>query len=149
MVEGSAMNTTRLPSLFASEPFMLDDAFRSFMRPFRWDVTPEVPQIPIDVAEVDDAYMVTAMIPGVTKEAIHVEIEGRQVMITAEFKKPVFEKKDVRFLRSEWSYGFASRTFTLGMEIDRVKAVAKYVDGVLTLTLPKLVHAGVEPLKIL
>jgi HSP20 family protein len=142
------MNTTRLPSLFAPDPFALDDAFRSFMRPFRWESTPDVPEIPIDVMEVDDAYIVKAMIPGVTKELIHVEIEGRQVMITTEYKKPVFEKKDVRFLRTEWSYGFASRSFTLGMEVDRAKAEAKYLDGVLTLTLPKLMHVGVEPLVV-
>lgn len=142
------MNTSRLPSLFAPEPFVLDDAFRAFMRPFRWEPAPEVPQIPIDVMESDDGYLVTAWIPGVTKEAIHVEIEGRQVMITAEYKKPAVEKKEVRTLRSELSYGFASRVFTLGMEVDRAKAGAKYVDGVLTLTLPKMVHAGVEPLVV-
>jgi HSP20 family protein len=147
--EGSVMNTTRLPSLFAPEPFVFDDAFRTFMRPFRWDPTPDAPQIPMDVVEMDDCYVVTAWIPGMKKEDIHVEIEGRQVMITTDFKKPVYEKKDVRFLRGEISYGFASRVFTLGYEIDRAKAVAKYLDGVLTLTLPKFVAAHVEPLKIL
>jgi HSP20 family protein len=133
------MNTTRLPSLFAPEPFLLDDAFRTFMRPFRWEPTPDMPTIPIDVVEMDDSYVVTALIPGVAKEAIHVEIEGRQVMITTEFKKPVYEKTDVRFLRGELTYGFASRVFTL----------AKYVDGVLTLTLPKFVPVHAEPLKVL
>jgi HSP20 family protein len=143
------MNTTRLPSLFAPEPFLLDDAFRTFMRPFRWEPTPDMPTIPIDVVEMDDSYVVTALIPGVAKEAIHVEIEGRQVMITTEFKKPVYEKTDVRFLRGELTYGFASRVFTLGYEIDRTRAVAKYVDGVLTLTLPKFVPVHAEPLKVL
>lgn len=144
----SAMNTTRLPSLFAPEPFVLDDALRSFMRPFRWEPAPETPQIPMDVLEMDDGYLVTAMVPGVKKEDIHVEIDGRQVMITTEYKKPVLEKRDVRLLRSEISYGFASRVFTLGFEVDRTKAVAKYVDGVLTLTLPKFVPAHVEPLVV-
>jgi HSP20 family protein len=144
------MNTTRLPSLFAPEPLTtFDEAFRSFMRPLRWEPAPDMPTIPIDVVEADDAYTVTAQIPGVTKEAIHVEIDGRQVMITTEFKKPVYEKKDVRFLRGELTYGFASRVFTLGYEIDREKAVAKYVDGVLTLTLPKFVPVHTEPLKVL
>ncbi len=145
------MNTTRLPglvpSLFTPEPFF-DEAFRSFMRPFRWEAAPDVPQIPIDVMEIGDEYMVYAWIPGVTREAIHVEIEGRQVMISTEYKKPVFEGKDARFLRSEFPYGFASRVFTLGFEVDRTKAVAKYVNGVLTLTLPKLMHVGVEPLVV-
>ena len=142
------MNTTRLPSLFAPEPFVFDDAFRSFMRPFRWEPTPDTPQIPMDVVEMDDAYIVSAVIPGVSKEDIHVEIDGRQVMITTEYKKPVYEKKDIRFLRGELTYGFASRVFTLGFEIDRTKAVAKYVDGVLTLTLPKFVAAHVDALVV-
>jgi len=146
------MNTTRLPgllpSLFTPESFVFDDAFRTFMRPFRWEPTPETPQIPMDVVEMDDAYIVTAVIPGVSKEDIHVEIDGRQVLITTEYKKPVFEGKDVRFLRSEFPYGFASRVFTLGFEVDRAKAIAKYVDGVLTLTLPKFVAAHVEPLHV-
>ena len=129
--------TTRLPSLFEHEPFMLDDAFRSFMRPFRWEPAPEAPQIRLEVTEKDGAYLVKAQIPGVSKEDIHVEIEGRQVMISTEFKKES-EKKDERMLRSELSYGFASRVFTLGAEVDRDKAEARYADGVLTLTLPKL-----------
>ena len=33
----------------------------------------------VDVAEKDDAYLVKAMIPGVRKEDIHVEIDGNQV----------------------------------------------------------------------
>jgi HSP20 family protein len=143
------MNTTRLPSLFSAEPFVFDDAFRSFMRPFRWEATPETPTIKMDVSELDNAYMVKAEIPGVRKEDIHVEIDGPQVMITAELKKDVEEKKEGRLLRSERSYGFASRSFSLGYEIDRAKAVAKYEDGVLRLTLPKLMSAHVEPLKIL
>ena len=102
----------------------------------------------MEIVEMDDAYTVTAGIPGVKKEDIHVEIDGRQVMITAEYKKPVYEKKDVRFLRDELSYGLASRVFTLGFEVDRTKAVAKYTDGVLTLTLPKLVSAHVETLVV-
>jgi HSP20 family protein len=142
------MNTTRLPSLFGSDPFMLDDAFRTFMRPFRWEGGPETPQMKMDVTETDSGYLVKAEIPGVRKEDIHVEIDGAKVMITAEVKKDIEEKKEGRMLRSERSYGYTSRVFTLGSEVDRAKAEAKYVDGVLTLTLPKLVSAHVEPLKI-
>jgi len=142
------MNTTRLPSLFDPETFAFDDAFRSFMRPYRWEPTLETPQMKMDVSEADDTYTVKAEIPGVRKEDIHVEIDGAKVMITAEVKKDLEEKKEGRLLRSERSYGFASRVFTLGFEVDRAKAEAKYTDGVLTLTLPKLVSAHVEPLVV-
>jgi HSP20 family protein len=140
------MNTTRLPSLFAPEPFTFDDALRSFMRPYRWETAAEVPAIRIDVTEADAAYVVKADLPGMRKEDIHVEIEGAQVMISAETKKEVAPVRDGRVLRTERTTGFASRVFTLGFEIDRSKAVAVYLDGVLTLTLPKLVSAHVQPL---
>ena len=142
------MNTTRLPTLFATDPFAFDDTFRNFMRPFRWEPTAEMPQIRFDVTEADDVYTVKAEIPGVRKEDIHVEIEGPQVMITAEVKKDVEEKKDARVLHSERRYGYTSRMFTLGFEIDRAKAVAKYTDGVLVLTLPKKTSVHTEPLII-
>ena len=140
------MNTTRLPTLFATEPFTLDDAFRSFMRPYRWEAPVDAPQIRFDVTEGDTAYEVKADIPGVRKEDIHVEIEGAQVLITAEVKKETEEKKDERVLHSERRYGFTSRMFTLGFEVDRAKAVAKYVDGVLFLTLPKKASVHSDPL---
>ena len=143
------MSTTRLPSLFSTDPFTLDDAFRNFMRPFRWEPALDTPQIKMDVTENEGSYVVKAEIPGVRKEDIHVEIDGPQVMVTAEVKKDVEEKKEGRLIRSERSYGFASRVFSLGFEIDREKAVAKYENGVLTLTLPKLMPAHGEPLKIL
>lgn len=142
------MNTTRLPSLFAGEPFSLEDTFRSFMRPYRWEPAAETPQIKVDVSEADAVYTVKAEIPGVRKEDIHVEIEGPQVLITAEVKKDSEEKKEGRVLRSERSYGYTSRMFTLGHELDRAKAVAKYQDGVLTLTLPKKATTHTEPLVI-
>jgi HSP20 family protein len=142
------MNTTRLPSLFAPEPFTFDDAFRSFMRPYRWEATSDVQPIRIDVAETDAAYVVKADLPGLRKEDIHVEIEGAQVMITVETKKEPAPVTEGRVLRTERVFGFASRVFTLGFEIDRTKAVAKYLDGVLTLTLPKLVSAHMQPLTV-
>ncbi len=142
------MNTTRLPTLFASDPFNLDEAFRGFMRPYRWETAAETPQIKVDVSEAEGAYTVKAEIPGVRKEDIHVEIEGPQVLITAEVKKDTEEKKEGRLLRSERSYGATSRMFTLAHELDRAQAVAKYADGVLTLTLPKKAPVHTEALVI-
>ena len=40
-------------------------------------------------------------------------------------------------LRSERYYGTVSRSFALGQEVDDSAVVAKYVDGVLELNLPK------------
>ena len=142
------MTSTRLPSLFETDPFALDEPFRGLMRPLRWGTAPEAPQIKMDVSEAEGVYTVKAEIPGVRKEDIHVELDGAKVTISAEVKKDHDEKKEGRVVRSERSYGYASRTFTVGHEVDRNKAEAKYADGVLTLTLPKLATSKVEPLVV-
>jgi HSP20 family protein len=114
-----------------------DDLFRGFfMRPVRMEGTPEV-QIKMDVREDDKAYTVHAEIPGVKKEDIHISIDGNQVAISAEVKNEKEVKEGEKVLRSERYYGKVSRSFTLGQDVDEATAQAKYVDGMLDLTLPK------------
>jgi HSP20 family protein len=116
----------------------MDDVFNRFMlRPaFRGGMEIE-PQIKMDVKESNGDYKVKAEIPGVKKDDIHVSIEGNRVSISAEVKKEKEEKEGEKVIRSERSYGMASRSFTLADEVDQGKVQAKYSDGVLELTLPK------------
>jgi HSP20 family protein len=129
------MNELRLNDLFAIDP--MDDMFRGLMRPWKLEPSQRAPQIKLDLSETEANYTVKAEIPGVKKEDIDVRIEGNQVTIGAEVKKESEEKKDGRVLRSERQYGYASRSFTLASAVDEAKANAKYLDGVLELTLPK------------
>ncbi|CAG0124914.1 partial 18 kDa heat shock protein, partial [Rhodocyclaceae bacterium] len=116
------------------DPF--DNLFRGFMvKPFQMEAS--APQIKMDVKEDDKAYTVHAEIPGVTKDNIHVAIDKNRISIGAEIKKESEEKRGETVLRSERYFGSASRSFTLENEIDETTAKAKYVDGVLELTLPK------------
>jgi HSP20 family protein len=108
--------------------FMLSPGFRGGLE--------MEPQIRMDVKEADNSYLLTAEIPGVKKEDIHVTIEGNQVSISAELKHEKEAGEGERWIRSERVYGMASRTFTLPEDIDQGKVVAKYADGVLELTLP-------------
>ena len=96
----------------------------------------------VDVKESDKEYLVSADIPGVKKEDIHVEIDGNHVSIAAEAERASEEKDGERVLRSERYHGSVARSFTLGAEIDEDKASAKYHDGVLELTLPKKAPAA-------
>ncbi|MGE5470152.1 MAG: Hsp20/alpha crystallin family protein [Bacteroidota bacterium] len=117
----------------------LDDLFRGFfVRPvdFNNDQQP-APSIKMDVREQGDDYLVHAELPGIKKEDIHVIVDGNQVSITAESKREKEVKEGDRVLRSERYFGKVSRSFQLGQEIDDSKAVAKFNDGVLELTLPK------------
>ena len=121
------------------DPFLdMDDMFSRFlMRPVLRGGLEMEPQIKMDIKEADGMYKVKAEIPGVSKDDIHVSIDGNRVSISAEVKKETEEKKGERVIRSERSYGMASRSFSLAEEVDQGKAQAKYADGVLELTLPK------------
>jgi HSP20 family protein len=121
------------------DPFLdMDDVFsKMMMRPLIREGLEMEPQIKMDVKEADDQYLIKAEIPGVKKDDIHVTVEGNRVSISAEVKKEKEEKEGERVIRSERSYGMASRSFSLADEVDQSKVQAKYTDGVLELTLPK------------
>lgn len=116
----------------------IDDMFNRFMmRPFMREGMELEPQIKMDVKEADGKYLVNAEIPGVNKDDIHVTIDGNRVSISAEVKQEKEAKEGERVIRSERSYGMASRCFTLADEVDQNQIQAKYNNGVLELTLPK------------
>jgi HSP20 family protein len=118
--------------------FDVDDIFDRFMmRPILREGMEIEPQIKMDVKEADGKYVVSAEIPGVNKDDIHVTVEGKRVSISAEIKQEKETKEGERMIRCERSYGMASRSFTLADEVDQSKVQAKYNNGMLELTLPK------------
>ena len=132
---------------------LFDDFFKElspgfYVRPLHGDPLPSPAQIKIDVKENDGSYTVQAEVPGVSKEEIHVSIEGNVVTLRAEVKQSDAQTSDEKTLRSERYYGAVSRSFQMPAEIDAAKAKAKYDNGVLTLTLPKKQANGSQRLTI-
>jgi len=126
----------KMSNLTRYDPF--GDLFRGFfVRPVEFGNAPAMPELKMDVKEQKNAYVVHAELPGVKKEDIHVTIEGSQISISAEIKQEKEVKEGERVLRSERYFGEVSRSFQLAQEVDDGKAVAKFKDGVLELTLPK------------
>jgi HSP20 family protein len=106
------------------------------------------PEIKIDVEDSDREYVVTAEIPGVQKNNIHVAIEGNRVSISAQGNQ-IAEGKDSRaLLHGERYRGLRHRTFSLAADVDETRSSAKYEDGILALTLPKRSGAQSKQLNI-
>lgn len=137
-------NLTRL------DPFAdsFDDLIRRVFRPVRWDADVQPLQIKVDVEENDKAYTVKAELPGIKKEDISVQIEGNQVSIAAEAKQEKDVKENGKVIRSERYYGSLYRSFSLGQDVDQAGASAKYLDGILQLTLPKKVGSAAKKLTV-
>jgi HSP20 family protein len=120
-----------------------------FLRPSELDEqTQPRATIRMDVTENDKAYVVYAEVPGAKKEDVHVTIDGNQVAISAETSSRKEQKDGEKVLRTERSYGKAYRAFTLAQDVDDSSAEAKYVDGVLELTLPKKAASSATRLMI-
>lgn len=129
---------------------LFDDFFKDvapgfYVKPLHGDPLPA--QIKVDVKETPEAYTVQAEVPGVSKEDIHVTIEGNVVTLRAEVKQQD-QTQDEKLLRSERYYGAVSRSFQLPQDIDNAAAKAKYENGVLLLTLPKKAASSGQRLTI-
>jgi len=132
------------------EPFRnLDEMFSSFrLMPSMGNMEIMEPRIKIDVTETDDAYMIKADAPGVSKEDILVGVEGNQVTIEFDIKKESEETKNGKLIRSERYTGRQSRSFSLAQDVDESKSEAKYTNGVLELILPKKADSSKKMLSI-
>ncbi|HEY3998552.1 MAG TPA: Hsp20/alpha crystallin family protein [Candidatus Xenobia bacterium] len=99
--------------------------------------------LPMDVLETPDTFTVKASLPGCSKEQVELNFQKDTLTIKAHLNPPAPKPdngevvKNDRYLLRERFSGEVSRSLTLPMPVDVEKAVAKFVDGVLTLTLPK------------
>jgi len=141
-----------MANLMRHDPFgvVLDDLFKGFLvRPVGYRSNQETgAQMVVDVTEQANAYQVHAELPGVKKENIHVSIDGAQVTLSAEVQREHTAQEGQRVLHAERVYGKSTRRFTLPQEIDEATAQARYIDGVLELTLPKKVPVASKRLTI-
>jgi len=91
----------------------------------------------LDVSESETAYTVKLDMPGVAKDAVKVNIDGRRISIDAEQRKDEEKKDGERVIYRERTVSRYSRTFTLPQEISQSDSSASLEHGVLTLKLAK------------
>jgi HSP20 family protein len=91
----------------------------------------------VDIKELEDHYEITAELPGVDKDNLHVTLEDGVLAITAEVEKEDKEEQEGRILRQERRYGKYMRSFTLGSNVQEGDISANFKDGVLKLNAPK------------
>jgi HSP20 family protein len=90
----------------------------------------------VDMKETDGAILITAELPGMKKEDVHLEIERNVVTLSGEKQEEHEEKEKERYLY-ERSYGSFRRSFTLPTSVKEDEVRAEFHDGVLKVTLPK------------
>jgi len=129
---------------FNRKPF--DIGFNNFMDDFFADFPVYTKngqkQVPVNVREDEKAYLLDIAAPGFDKSDFKISVDQNLLTIEAERKNEVKEENE-KVIRREFSYQSFKRSFTLDEKIDGENIDAKYVNGILTLNLPK--KAEVKP----
>lgn len=88
-----------------------------------------------DITDKGDHYLLEAELPGFAKEAIHINIEGELLTISAK-REESKEEKEKQYVRRERRYASYERSFDIS-EVKAEEIAANYANGILELTLPK------------
>ncbi len=101
----------------------------------------------IDIINRDDELYIKAELPGTQKDDIDVSMNGNVITIKSSSRKEQKEEKG-DYYRREISQSAFSRSLPLPAEVNIDKSTAKFKDGVLELTLPKIEAAKRRNIKV-
>lgn len=114
---------------------------RGWMMPeFRREIEPEV-----DLRETEHEFVLSAAIPGLTKEDIDINVTQDRISVSGE-RKTEEEKPEERFHVRQQSYGSFRVTYSLPSDVKPEDVSATYKNGVLEVHMPKA--EVVEPHKV-
>jgi len=97
----------------------------------------------VNVREEDEAYVLSALVPGLKSEDVTIQVLDDVVRIEGEYKQD-----ETQYLVRELPNGSFTRTLRLPAAIEADSVEAKIADGVLTLRLPKVASAKPKQIKI-
>lgn len=131
------MALTRFNSIL-SDIDSLDNLIFDYSFPFRRNIfMNNYSQLRMDLKENEHEYVINVDIPGVNKSDIDISLDGNNLVISAERNHEKEDNND-RFHRFERSYGKLSRNITLPVNSNKELINASYIDGVLSMKIPKL-----------
>lgn len=118
----------------------MDRLFEDSLNRFRGgdsDMTQSTWSPAVDIYETPENIIIKAEIPGVSKKDISIELKNDSLYLKGERK---FEKelKEENYHRMERSYGSFSRVFSLPTSVEQDQIKAKFKNGVLQISIPKL-----------
>lgn len=136
----------RSNGLFPSVPSFYDDFFTKDI--YNWSKSDNLngSSLPaVNIKEDDEGFIVEVAAPGLNKSDINVELENDILTISSEKES---ESNSEGYKRREFQFNSFKRTFSLPENIvNGEKVVAKYYDGVLSISLPKKEEAKPKPVR--
>jgi len=109
------------------------------------DVFPQIPSLyredlrqatPVNIRETEKEFLLDVVAPGLNKEDFKISLENNLLTVAVEKKEETVNEGE-KFVRREYQSQAFKRSFTLDEKINADGISAQYVNGVLTLNLPK------------
>ena len=145
--EALRRDVDRLFEDFTLNPFRLPLRRPAFdLEPF-WQADSWVAQPAIDLVERDNAFELTAEMPGLDEKNISVDVASGVLTVKGHKEEDKVEKKQDFHLR-ERRFGSFARSVRIPETVDADKIEANFKNGVLKLTLPKKPEAQKPTKKI-
>ncbi|MGB3006280.1 MAG: Hsp20/alpha crystallin family protein [Chitinophagaceae bacterium] len=109
--------------------------------------------VPVNVRELEKSYQLEVIAPGFEKADFKVNLEKNLLTISAEKNEAAKEDgfgfaSQEKLIRREYSFRSFKRSFTLDEKIDATNIAASYINGILTLNLPKKEEVKVSATEI-
>jgi HSP20 family protein len=90
----------------------------------------------VDIVENEKAYEIHVAAPGMNKEDFKLDLKDNYLTVSGE-RKFTKEQNEKNFHAIETQYGNFSRSFALPDNVDGARINAKYINGILEITIPK------------
>lgn len=90
---------------------------------------------PVDVLETPDRYIITAELPGMSREDLEIQIDADSVTLAGTRRERAGACE--QYHRVERGHGAFRRSFQLPIAVDAARVTADLRDGVLTVICPK------------
>ncbi len=103
--------------------------------------------LPVDVLDAGEAILIRASMPGVKAENLKITLNGNILTLKGEVESDA-ELENATYLRHERHASVYTRSIALPLTVEADQAQAVFLDGVLSLTLPKSEKVRPKTIKV-
>lgn len=100
----------------------------------------------VNVKDTEAAFLLELAAPGLKKEAIKLTVEANTLSVVYQPEQATDQTAE-NFTRHEFGINAFERSFKLPKQVDVEQIAAAYTDGILTVTLPKIVASEEKVVK--
>ena len=122
------------------KPFIAEKGFDKFLNEFKNNAEYPFKRFPkVDIVDDDKSIQLIAELPGVKKEDVKILFENGLLTISGEKINELETSEGINVIRNERLFGEFERKFKLREDIDPDKITAKFENGLLKISIDKLI----------